>query len=268
MKRATVTNSTEQSPTQPETIYDHPLYYDILFGWDRTQEADFYAAAFHRFGVDKREDVLEVACGTGQVARVLAQRGWKLTGLDSREPMLAFLRGQASKRGLTVRTHCADMVDFSCDGRFGAAVNPLSSLLLVHSDALAEAHFAAIAAALRAGGVYVLDLDFDAVVPSEAQTTGEIWEESRGNLTVRAENDAVYVDDAGTHRVLPWATGSHLRCVTSGWLEDRVDSAGQFTIESWHPESGRTAAGVSQWSLDVRGDPPVFGRAIVVLRRR
>jgi hypothetical protein len=160
------------------------------------------------------------------------------------------------------------MVDFRCDGRFGAAFNPLSSLLLLRSDALAEAHFATMAAALRAGGVYLLDLDFDAAVRSEAQTANECWEESRGNVTVRAENDAVYIDDAGTHHVLPWATGSHLRCVTSEWLEDRVNSAGQFAIESWHPESGRTTAGVSQWSLNVRRDPPVLGRAIVVLRRR
>jgi len=268
MKNSTVENSTEQNPTQPETIYDHPLYYDILFSWDRTQEADFYASSFHRFGVDKREELLEVACGTGQVGRVLAQRGWKLTGLDNREPMLAFLRGQARELGLSMRTLCADMVDFKCDGRFGAAFNPLSSLLLLRSDASAEAHFATMAAVLRTGGVYVLDLGFGAAVRPEVQTTSEIWEESRGDVTVRAENDEVYVDDADTHHVLPWAIGAHLRCVTSGWLEDRVDAAGQFTIESWHPESCRTAAGVSRWSLDVRCDPPVLGRAIVVLLRR
>lgn len=256
-----------QGSMQSETIYDHPLYYDILFGWDRAHEADFYESAFRRFGVNEREDILEVACGTGQVGRLLAQRGWKLTGLDSREPMLAFLREQAEAQGIAVRTHCADMVDFGCESQFGAAFNPLSSFLILQSDAMAEAHFAAMAVALRVGGLYLLDLGFDTDVRSDAQTTDETWEEARGEVTVRAENDAVYVDDCGTHSILPWGSGTHLRAVTSQWLEQRVDSVGRFAIESWHPESGRSAAGISLWSVDVCSEPPVLGRAMVVLRR-
>ncbi len=267
MPNSTLKNSTEKCATQTDTIYDHPLYYDILFSWDRTQEADFYESAFQRFAIDEREDLLEVACGTGQVARVLAERGWKLTGLDNREPMLAFLREQASEQRIAMRTHCADMVDFSCEGEFGAAFNPLSSFLLLTSDAMAEAHLESMATALRVGGIYVLDLGFETDVRPEAQTTEETWEESRDDIKVRAENDAVYVDDSGTRHILPWGSGTHLRAVTSQWLEDRVDSAGQFTIESWHRESGRSAAGVSQWSLEVRSNPPALGRAIVVLRR-
>jgi SAM-dependent methyltransferase len=259
-------NASEPDSTS-ETIYDHPLYYDILFGWDRTQEADFYESVFEHYGITKQDALLEVACGTGQVGRVLATRGWQFTGLDSRESMLAFLSEQVRLQGVAARTLCADMVDFSCELPLGAAFNPLSSLLLLSDDASVQAHFAKMATALRTNGVYVLDLGFNTEVRPDAQTTDEIWEESRGNITVRAENDAVYVDHAGGRHVLPWGHGSHLRAVTSRWLEDRVEPYGQFAIESWHPESGRTAAGVSQWNLDVRTEPPVFVRAMVVLRR-
>jgi len=243
------------------SIYDYPLYYDILFGWDRTQEADFYESVFRHLGIGSHEEILEVACGTGQIARVLARRGWRLCGLDNREPMLEFLRQYAEA---SVRTHCADMVGFHC-GEFGAAYNPLSSLLLLDDDAKAEAHLESMATALRPGGVYVLDLGFASEVRPDAPTTDETWEESRGEITVRAENEGVFVTDAGRPVALRWGAETHLRAVTSQWFEDRL--LGRFTIESWHPESGRTNEGVSQWRLDVRTDPPVLGRAMVVLRR-
>jgi len=85
-----------------ETIYDHPLYYDILFGWDRSKEADIYHRMFERCGVNVGERLLEVACGSGQVAIRLAQQGWQVTGLDISPRMLAFLRGRAVAEGFEV----------------------------------------------------------------------------------------------------------------------------------------------------------------------
>ena len=34
-----------------ETIYDHPRYYDILFGFDRSKEAEFHHRILLRCGV-------------------------------------------------------------------------------------------------------------------------------------------------------------------------------------------------------------------------
>ena len=45
-----------------ETIYDHPLYYDVLFGFDRSREAEFYDRTFARCGIARGEPILEVAC--------------------------------------------------------------------------------------------------------------------------------------------------------------------------------------------------------------
>ena len=46
-----------------ETIYDHPLYYDILFGWDRTKEAEFYHRLFERCGGRPQETDAETRAG-------------------------------------------------------------------------------------------------------------------------------------------------------------------------------------------------------------
>jgi SAM-dependent methyltransferase len=249
-----------------ETIYDHPLYYDILFGWDRSKEADFYHRMFRRCGLAPGARVLEVACGTGHVAMLLAQRGWNVTGLDIRANMIAFVRERAAAEAIRVETLCADMTTFSTDVKFAAAYNPLSSFRLLQSDAAAEAHFRRMAAALRPGGVYVLDMDFLASAEEPAITTDESWEMTRGKVTVRAENDAVYVNDDGAERVLAWGQEVHLRGYTASAFAQRVEATAGLVIESWHPESSR-ATGVSEFRVEDSAPAPVVGRTMVVLRR-
>ena len=57
-----------------QTIYDHPLYYDILFGFDRSKEADFYQGTFARCGIAASEQILELACGPARVSRICLSR--------------------------------------------------------------------------------------------------------------------------------------------------------------------------------------------------
>ncbi len=250
-----------------ETIYDHPLYWDILFGFDRSKEAEFHHRTFARWGIATDERVLEVACGPARVARLLARRGWKLTGLDHSPAMLAFAREQAAAEGTPLATLCADMTAFTARDLFAAAYNPLSSFRLLHRDDEADAHLRCMAAALRPGGVYVLDLAFQASVGAPVTTTDEGWEMMRGAVTVRGENEAVYVTDAGAQRRLAWGAEAHLRGYTARAFAERVGACHDFTIESWHPEASR-ATGVSEFSALGSAGAPALGRAMVVLRRR
>lgn len=252
-----------------ETIYDHPLYYDILFGWDRTPEADFYQATFRRCGVRPDELVLEVACGTGQVARRLAKRGLRLHGMDSAPAMLAFLRAQAAHEGVRVDVLRASMESFGGPDPdlYGAAYNPMSSFRLLHDDASAEAHLRAISEALRPGGVYVLDLETCAVEDAAPTTTDEEWEMERDGVTVRATDDAVHVKDGAGERVLAWGAEIHLRTYTPRTFAGRVAAVPELTIESWHPESGCNPEGVSLFDVPGHPGPGEPGRAMVVLRR-
>jgi SAM-dependent methyltransferase len=250
-----------------ETIYDHPRYYDVLFGFDRSREAAFYERTFARHGVARGEPILEVACGPARVGRLLARGGHRVTGLDRSAAMLDFARAEAAREGVALDTLCADMTDFSCPAAFAAAFNPLSSFRLIHDDAAGEAHLRCIAAALRPGGVYVLDLAFQAEAHEPVLTTDEGWQMTDGALTVRAENDAVHVDDAGVRLRLAWGAEAHLRGYTADAFAERVRACPGLVIASWHPELGR-ASGVSEFDGEGGAEPPRAGRAMVVLRRR
>jgi SAM-dependent methyltransferase len=250
-----------------KTIYDYPLYYDILFGWDRSPEADFYEAAFRRYGVAQSEPVLEVACGPGQVARRLAQRGWPLTGIDNQPAMVAFLREQAAEDGVSIDAICGEMESFTSSTSFGAAYNPLSSFRLLHEASDVDAHLRVMGRALRPGGIYILDMEFVGAQTSDATTTDEEWEMTRGSVTVRATDAAVLVNDDGAHHRIAWGEEIHLLGYTAQALIDRVNANGSFSIEAWHPEAGRGSEGVSRFSVDECAELPAVGRTLVVLRR-
>jgi SAM-dependent methyltransferase len=250
-----------------KTLYDHPLYYDILFGWDRTLEAAFYHRLFERAGMGLREPVLEVACGTGQIARRLASLGRDVTGLDLSPDMLAFLTEQARAEGVVVETLCADMTNFSSDRLYGAAFNPMSSFRLLHSDETAVSHLRAIAAVLRVGGVYALDLTFNERGEDIGTTTSEDWTMRRGDITVRATNDAIHVDDGARHVVLEWGVDGHLRDYAVASFVGLVTAVPAFEIEAWYPEVARVGEeGISTFDAD-DPQPTASGRAIVLLRR-
>ncbi|MDH3686531.1 MAG: class I SAM-dependent methyltransferase [Myxococcales bacterium] len=250
------------------TIYDHPLYYDILFSWNRNPEADFYEAAFERYGVATGEPVLEMACGPGQVARRLAQRGWRLTGIDDQPAMIAFLREHAAAEGVSIDAICADMREFSSSKAFGAAYNPLSSFRLLHEASDVDRHLRAMAGVLRPTGIYILDLDFLGSEATEATTTDEEWEMARGSITVRATDAAVHVDDGGVRQTIAWGDGTrHLLGYTARAFAERVNDNGCFSIEAWHPEAGQGADGVSTFSPNATAELPAAGRTMVVLRR-
>jgi SAM-dependent methyltransferase len=250
-----------------ETIYDHPLYYDVLFGFDRSREAGFYDRTFARCGIARGEPILEVACGPARVARLLGRCGHRVTGLDRSAAMLAFARAAAAAEKTPLLTLQADMTAFSVEHAFAAACNPLSSFRLLHHDSDVDAHLRCMAGALRPGGVYVLDLALQASGDQPVVTTEEGWEMTRGDVTVRGENEAVSVDHAGRRLRLAWGSEAHLRGYTAPALAERVRACPGFVIESWHPESSR-ATGVSEFCLDGQPDAPPEGRAMLVLRRR
>jgi SAM-dependent methyltransferase len=249
------------------TLYDHPLYYDILFGWDRSSEAAFYHRLFDRAGVGADAPILEVACGTGQVARRLARLGRRVSGMDTSPRMLDFLAERASSEGVDVQTMRADMTTFVSKTAYGAAYNPMSSFRLIQTDREAEAHLHAIATALQVSGVYALDLTLVESIDDPEVTTDDEWEMSRDGITIRATNDVIRVDDGERRITLNWGSEAHLRNYTASSFEDRVRAVPTLRIESWYPEVARLGSeSISTFNAD-DPQPHALGRAVVLLRR-
>jgi SAM-dependent methyltransferase len=249
-----------------ECVYDYPLYYDILVGWDRDQEAAFYDQALRRHGATPGSRILEVACGTGQVAVRLAKLGWQVVGLDLQPNMLDFLAGAAGRAGVSVTTCCGDMTDFTLDGLVDAAYCPLGTVGYAGTEELMLEHLRAVGRNLRPGGLYLVDSGHVEQAVDDWDPAAEEWTMERDGVTVSSERGRVVVEDPERGR-LELAWGGHLRLYSSQLLFDLATRGGLFAVEACYPEHHMTADGLSVFDINHRAEPPFQGRVVAVLRR-
>jgi predicted TPR repeat methyltransferase len=105
-------------------------------------------------------DVLDVGCGTGLLAAELAARGYRVTGVDASEAMLARARRLL---GPHTRLIHATLPDLPVDGTFDAATCTLDGFTYLAPAALAPT-VEAIARVLRPAGWLVFDAHTDAMM--------------------------------------------------------------------------------------------------------
>jgi len=172
----------------PETVvanlYDFPKYYDLIFGNDWKAEFDFLRAAFDRHGPATVRRVFEPACGTGRLLIKLARAGYEVAGNDLNPKAVKFCNDRLARYGFPRTAFVGDMADFTVPGEFDAAYNMINSFRHLPTEATARSHLQCVAAALRAGGLYLLGLH---LTPTRgAPTEDEAWSARRGNLSVNS----------------------------------------------------------------------------------
>lgn len=101
--------------------------------------------------------LLDLCCGTGQLARLLTDRGHVVTGLDGSEAMLRYARENAPNAAFV----CADARAFELPTQFAAAVSTYDSLNHIMKLADLEQVFANVFRHLQPGGVLVFDMNLE-----------------------------------------------------------------------------------------------------------
>jgi SAM-dependent methyltransferase len=102
-------------------------YYDRIYWWkDYNREVDFLVKIFKRYDAQVRR-VLEVACGTGNHSKILAARGYEVTGVDISDDMLRIARSKVKERAKFVRGDMRDL-DAVVEGTYDAAICLFSAI--------------------------------------------------------------------------------------------------------------------------------------------
>lgn len=145
--------------------YADPSVYDIVSTPGTAAEVDVLADLSSRFGLPPRPGAtwLEPACGTGRYLRVIAGRGMTAVGFDSGEAMVAYAASSLRRRRLDgrARVFVADMAGFGGEvepGTIDFAFLTDNTLRHLESDSAVLEHLAAVARALRPGGVYAVGI--------------------------------------------------------------------------------------------------------------
>jgi len=147
-------------------LYDHPALYDALFAV--SAHLPWYMKLAH----EASGDVLELACGTGQLTVPIAQAGLSIAGLDLSAPMLDRARERAATANVAVEHLQGDMRNFDLDRRFGLIFIARNSLLHLHSTEDLVAAFVAARRHLAPGGIFAFDV-FNPNVRLLARPAGE-----------------------------------------------------------------------------------------------
>lgn len=105
--------------------------------------------------------LLDLCCGTGQLARFFLQRGFTVTGVDLSEPMLALARQNAGDylaQGSATFLQ-ADASSFTMPDSFDLVVSTYDALNHLPDLAALRGCFASVAAATADDGCFIFDLN-------------------------------------------------------------------------------------------------------------
>jgi len=138
--------------------YDTPRYYDLVFDEDTPLEGFFLEQAHAFYGMSKGKRCLEPACGSGRLVLEMARRGWKVSGNDLSNPMLAHAKERLQEEGLKARLAHGDMCELRLPGRFDLAHCLVSTFKYLDTEAKARQHLTRIADLLVPGGIYCLGM--------------------------------------------------------------------------------------------------------------
>ena len=251
--------------------YTAPRLYEIAFDMNRKGEVDFLVHCFRRYARRPVRSVLDIACGTGPHLVRLADRGFRMTGLDLSPRNIEFLEQRLAAKGRTADLVVGDMTDFRLARPVDAAICMQDSQGHLLTNAQLVAHLRAVAGSVRRGGLYVFDRYMASSWTDPARAWS--WSRRRGGLIVRASftalNDVDPVSQVFTERMTLEAVENGTRRVYRQTHRSRmvfpqelralVDLAGGFEFVQWF-------FGFKPHQVLERSRHPLL--MVVVLRRR
>lgn len=133
--------------------------YDELYrDKDYAGECDLIEAACRRFAPGGVRSILDLGCGTGNHTIPLAERGYRLTGVDRSAGMLDVARRKAAGRGVDITWVEGDIRQDATGGSFDAALCMFAVLGYLEPNDDVMAAFSMVRRQVRAGGLLMFDV--------------------------------------------------------------------------------------------------------------
>jgi SAM-dependent methyltransferase len=162
-----------------ENFDRYAKFYDLLYrDKDYAAECDCLEGLFARFARRPVQSVLDLGCGTGGHALLLAGRGYRVAGVDRSPGMLAAARRKARAAGLEARFTRGDIRRVRLGTRFDAVISMFAVLGYQTEDRDILAALATAGAHLSPGGLLIFDVWFGPGVLADppASRTREVRE--------------------------------------------------------------------------------------------
>jgi len=177
-------------------------YYDRIHAWrDDERHSRQVAEVLEAHARRPVESLLDVACGTGEHVRHLAER-YLCMGLDRSRAMLEVARGKVPQ----ARFVQADMTNFALADEFDAVTCLFSSIAYLQTEQRLEAALACMAEHLAPEGVVVLEPWF---TPEDGRSGEHVLQTYEGEDVVVARMGTSSVDGDTTTVTMHWLLGEN-----------------------------------------------------------
>lgn len=134
---------------------ENPELYEKTFGYRNFKEqVNFLDKVFKKYGA---KSVLDIACAHIPHGRMLAKRGYKVSGIDLATPLLKLGIKRAIEEKIKINLYKKDMANFHI-GKFDAAYIMFNSILHLASYNQLYSHFKSVNRNLKRKGIYIIDL--------------------------------------------------------------------------------------------------------------
>lgn len=179
-----------------EAYSDFARVYDIFMDETPYEDwCDFIIGILDSYGVkeeicdvnlnQEKNTILDLGCGTGNLTRLLAQRGYEMIGIDNSQEMLQVALEKKVRLGEDILYLLQDMREFELYGTVGAVVSVCDSLnyLLNEEDVLTT--FSLVNNYLYPEGLFIFDFNTvykyetvigDATIAENREDCSFIWE--------------------------------------------------------------------------------------------
>lgn len=171
---------------------NYARYYNLLYGdKDYVAEAKFIKQLLQE-NAPNSQSILELGCGTGTLALLLAQQGYQVHGVDFSEEMLQQACDRKSQLPQELQAKLSfsqgDMRKIRLEQQFDAIISVFHVFSYQTTNEDLAAAFATVKRHLKPGGVLIFDCWYGPAVLSDRPTTRiKRWEDPEIKITRIAE---------------------------------------------------------------------------------
>lgn len=133
------------------------IYDEMMQDVDYIKWADYIEKVFARYKVHPKK-IADLACGTGNITLLLAQRGYDIIGMDSSEDMLSVAQDKARGQGLTIPFISQDIRSIALHQPVEAALIMCDGVNYILEDGDLDKVFLGIYSILKPGGILIFDI--------------------------------------------------------------------------------------------------------------
>ena len=140
-------------------------YQNLAQSYDRlTNDVDYNAVVNFYFQLLEQENrkprtAVDLACGTGSVAILLAERGLRVTGVDMSEDMLSIASAKAQELAVPPMFVCQQLQDLQLPRGVDLAVCALDSMNYITDPQDCAEAIRRVYKALNPGGIFIFDVN-------------------------------------------------------------------------------------------------------------